>query len=87
MNDRLEAFLAEIEAAPKFIDAVRASPAVQKYLDALEWGLNGLSLIDDPNAIEMIDAAVKVVDRKDMTLKERALAIVSLLSSHQPRTQ
>jgi hypothetical protein len=78
MTAKIDAFIAEIRLRPAFIDAAAADSKKLDELDAIERGL--LAVYRNPEMIEIFDKIQAVIDRGDLSLKERLLDIGKLLT-------
>lgn len=66
MNPHLEAFILEIEQLSAFIEAARSSPIWNEHLSGIERCFEGVSKLDHPIAVDLTDAAVRIVtSRRD----------------------
>jgi hypothetical protein len=78
MTDKIDAFIAEIRARPEFIAGVAADPKKADDLAAMERGL--VTVYGNPEMIEVFDKIEAVIDRRDLSMKERLLEIGKILT-------
>jgi hypothetical protein len=81
VTDKIEAFLTEVRNAPGFVEASIADP---KWLDQLAGIERGLKTVDreadnDPAMLDALDEIQAVIDRADLTLKQRLLKVGRIL--------
>jgi hypothetical protein len=81
MSAKIEAFLTEIRNMPGFVAASAIDPKWIAELDAIERMLNAIDrkADDDPQTIEIFDKLLIVIDRNDLSLKQRLLEVGKLL--------
>jgi hypothetical protein len=74
-----EGFLAEIRAAPEFVEAAAADPAWIETLDSIEYGLQVLWRLgdDDVRALGLCDQ-VTVIMKSGASMKQRLLRLADL---------
>jgi hypothetical protein len=73
MNDRFPEFFDQIRKRPKFVKAAADDPRAIDQLDDLEQRLE--SIASNPQHIELVDQLLWIVNRKDISLKKRLLAV------------
>jgi hypothetical protein len=80
MSNKIDVFLTEVRNMPKFVAASAIDPKWTEQLAAVERLLNAIDrkADDDPATIEIFDKILAVIDRSNLSLKERLLAIVEL---------
>jgi hypothetical protein len=78
MTAKIDKFIAEIRSRPAFIDAAVVDPQKLNELAAIERGL--FAVYRNPEMIEIFDKIQAVIDRGDLSLKERLLDIGKLLT-------
>jgi hypothetical protein len=81
MSTKIDAFLAELRSLPGFVAASAANPKWTADLAAVERGLNAVDREADnnPAMLDALDKIQEVIDRRDLSLKQRLLAIAELL--------
>jgi hypothetical protein len=77
MTDKIDAFLAEIRAHPKFIEAAATNPTKVEEFAAMEKGL--AILHREPEFVDLFDKLVAVLDRRDLSIKQRLDEISKIL--------
>jgi hypothetical protein len=73
MNDRFPQFFDQIRRRPKFIAAARDDSTWLDRLEDLEQRLETIS--QRPELIELTDRLLLIVNRKNITVKARLLAV------------
>jgi hypothetical protein len=80
MNERLGAFIEEIRASPKFVEAASKDMKWIAHVNAIEIGLDHYSRAEDPREIELFDKLCAIISDESRTTKQRLLAIVDITS-------
>jgi butyrate kinase len=78
MTAKIDTFIAEIRSRPEFIAAVAVDP---KKSDELEAIANGIEAVyRNPEMIAAFDEIQNVIDRRDLSMKQRLLEIGKILA-------
>ena len=80
MSAKIDAFLEEVRNMPGFVAASATDPKWIAELDAIKRVLNAIDrkADDDPQTIEIFDKLLIVVERSDLSLKQRLLEVGKL---------
>lgn len=81
MHSHVDAFIAEIKAAPKFIAAAACNSALLDGVGGIEWGLSGLSRAsgNDPIALAYCDRIAAII-QSDGSMKQRLARLMDVLT-------
>ena len=81
MHGRFEAFISEVTSAPQYLTGIRQQPHVVSQMQAFEHGLRLIEqrATDDPAMLDCFDEICCIVDRGDLSMKQRILAVVEVL--------
>jgi hypothetical protein len=83
MNIKFEAFIAEVTSAPQFVAALETHPQLKGEMDALERGLRHVDQMadEDPCMVESFDQIVAIIERGDLSIKQRLIQIGNVARS------
>jgi hypothetical protein len=84
MNDRFPEFFDQIRRRPKFIKAAAADPRAIDQLEDLERKMESIA---STKLIELVDELLRIVNRKDLSLKKRLLTIGKTLVEYRDRNE
>jgi hypothetical protein len=85
MNDRFPEFFDQIRKRPKFVKAAAADRRAIDQLEDLEQRLENLA--SSPQHIELVDELIRLVNRKNISVKSRLLAIGKTLIEYRDRNE
>jgi hypothetical protein len=85
MSDRFPEFFDQIRKRPKFVKAAAADPRAIDQLEDLQRRLENLAR--SPQHIELVDELIRLVNRKDLSLKKRLLSIGKHLTDYRDRNR
>jgi hypothetical protein len=78
MNAKIDAFVEQIRKRPKFVAAAASDPKWIGQLEAIRQFLHAVHR--NPEMIGASDKILAVIDRSDLSLKQRVLAVGKLLT-------
>jgi hypothetical protein len=76
-SEKLERFIREIRSAPQFVAWVKQRPDGEAQMQAVETGLRFVDqrADDDPEMLASFDEICRLIDRQDLSIKQRLLAV------------
>jgi len=77
MNDAIQTFLDRVQAAPKFVEAVRENPEFNDHFLAIVNGIEQVHRLGNESSIWLgrYDAINDLLSREDLTLQARLLEL------------
>jgi hypothetical protein len=81
MSTKIDSFITEVRNMPGFVAASAIDPTWLETLEGMERCLDAIDRNADTNPVmlDTLDDIQAVIDRSDLTLKQRLLKIVELL--------
>ena len=81
MNDRFPEFFDQIRRRLKFVKAANADPRWHHQLEDLERRME--SIASNPQHMELVDDLLRIVNRENVSLKQRLRAIGKALVEYR----
>jgi hypothetical protein len=78
MTAKIDAFIADIRSSPKFAAAAASDSQWSDHLEAMERAF--AALYRNPEMIDALDKLQAVIDRRDLSMKEKLIEIGKTLT-------